>query len=145
MSLDEKHIPQDFTVDEQIAAAIRAHLRDGKLPCAQAFVVARQLGVAPLTVGLTADVLQIHLSRCQLGLFGYGGKKGWESGKTRFDTCEIPEGMEEAIRAAVDEDGNFACAKAWEIAAQFKKPKMYVGYLADKLGVRIAPCQLGAF
>ncbi len=145
MSLDEKQIPQDFTVDEQLAEAIRDHLRGGKLPCAQAFVVARQFDVSPKTVGLTADVLQIHLTRCQLGLFGYGGKKGWEGGKTRFDTCEIPPGMEAAIRAAVDEEGNFACAKAWEIAAQFKKPKMYVGYLADKLGVRISPCQLGAF
>ncbi len=144
MTLAEKTLPSDFVIDETLAAAIRAHLKEGKLPCASAFAIARTHNVTPLLVGQTADVLQIHLTRCQLGLFGYPGHaKGWAAAK--IAERAIPEGLEEAIRAAVDSDGNFACVKAWEIAARFGIPKMQVAYVADQMGIRFSPCQLGAF
>ncbi|MEA3341930.1 MAG: hypothetical protein U9R15_18360 [Chloroflexota bacterium] len=144
MTLAEKTLSSDFVVDETLAAAIRARLKEGKLPCASAFAIAREHGVTPLLVGQTADVLQIHLTRCQLGLFGYPGHaKGWTAAK--IAARAIPEGLDEAIRAAVDSDGNFACVKAWEIAASFGIPKMQVAYVADHIGIRFSPCQLGAF
>ena len=144
MTLAEKTLPPDFVVDETLATAIRARLKEGKLPCASAFAIAREHGVTPLLVGQTADALQIHLTRCQLGLFGYPGHaKGWAAAK--IAERAIPEGLEEAIRAAVDGDGNFACVKAWEIAARFGIPKMQVAYVADHMGIRFSPCQLGAF
>lgn len=148
MVLSAKQRPADFTVDDQIVAAIRERLTkeepEGKLPCAQAFVIARDLEIAPLVVGWHADALEIHLTRCQLGLFGYPGQvKGWEL--TDLAARPAPEGLEAALRAAVDDDDHLACAAAWEIAAQFEVPKMLVGYLADRMEIKITPCQLGAF
>ncbi len=144
MTLAEKALPSDFVIDETLAEAIRVHCKEGKLPCASAFAIAREHGVTPLLVGQTADALQIHLTRCQLGLFGYPGHaKGW--GAAKIAERAIPEGLEEVIRATVDADGNFACVKAWEIAARFGIPKMQVAYVADQMGVRFSPCQLGAF
>lgn len=144
MSLDEKPLPQDFVVDESIAEAIRAHLKDGKLPCAQAFKIAAEHQVEPLQVGQTADALRIHLTRCQLGLYGYPGhQKGWAV--TNIAEHPVPEGLEEALRETINEEGCIPCVKAWEIAAQFNIPKMHVGYVASQLDLRISPCQLGAF
>ena len=144
MSLEEKPLPTDFVVDESIAKAIRAHLKDDKLPCAKAFIVANSHNVTPITVGQTADALNIHLSHCQLGLFGYPGhKKGWPA--TNVANQPVPPGLEDAIRKAALDNGALACVNAWDIAAHFKISKMLVAYIADQMGVRIGPCQLGAF
>ena len=59
---------------EKLAAKIRGSLIDGQLRCATAFGVAGELGVQPLAVGLAANELDVALSHCQLGLFGYGPK-----------------------------------------------------------------------
>ncbi len=148
MTLSDKQHPADFTLDDRVVAAIQQRLTkdepQGKLPCAQAFIIARELEVAPLVVGQHADALEIHLTRCQLGLFGYPGeKKGWEM--TDLAARPAPDGLEAALRAAVDDDGHLACARLWEIAAQFEAPKMQVGYVADRMEIKITPCQLGAF
>ncbi len=144
MTLEEKTLPADFVVDENLAQAIRARTREGKLPCAVAFAIAAQQEVEPLLVGQTADVLQIHLSHCQLGLFGYpGGKKGWELAPSTPLT--MPDEIQAALRAAVTESGTLACAQLWELAAQFRVPKLRTGQLCDELGIKITPCQLGAF
>jgi len=42
---------------------------DGKLPCAVAFEIARELQVSPKNVGEAADKLGILVSKCQLGCF----------------------------------------------------------------------------
>ena len=144
MSLKEKTLPPDFVIDEDLAAAIRAQLQNDKLPCAKAFVVAEGQNVAPLKVGQTADALSIHLSHCQIGLFGYPGhKKGWPSANVADQP--VPPELKEAIRAAVSDNGALACVDAWKIAARVNISKMLVGYVADQMGVRIGPCQLGAF
>jgi len=143
MALDQKQRPPNFVIEARIADAIQAHTKENKLPCAQAFAIAEALGAHYLLIGQTADALEIHLSHCQLGLFGYPSGKGWVA--TKLAERPTPEGLEQAIREATDQDGNLACARAWEIAAHFRIPKMQVGYVADKLGIHIAPCQLGAF
>ena len=57
----------------------------------------------------------------------------------------VPDGLEDAIRAATDDENHLTCTQAWEIAADFGVPKMLVGYIADKMDVHIVQCQLGAF
>ena len=144
MGKKEKRLPDDFIIDAQIEAAIRARLTDGLLHCADAFAVAAQCDVPPSLVGQTVDALELRLDRCQLGLYGYPGHtKGWDA--TDIAAHAIPDGLEEAIRAALDADGKLTCPRAWAIAAHFAVPKMLVGYTADKMGVRIIQCQLGAF
>lgn len=153
MSLEDK--PNVNVIDEAVAQAIRKYLDDDKLPCATAFTIAKAQEIKPSLVGHTADALRIKLSRCQLGLFGYPGKTGWDLpnlvSNRPITEHPIPEGLETAIRDAAtapsDEatEHQLTCAKAWNLAARFNTPRMLVGYLADQLGVRIVACQLGAF
>ena len=144
MALEDKTLPVDFVVDPELATAIQTHLDGGNLPCAQAFVLAEAQAVAPLAVGQTADVLQIHLSRCQLGLFGYPGHtKGWEV--TNLADRPVPPELPPAIQAALNDAGILTCAAAWDIAARLRVPKMLVAYVATQMGIRVRGCQLGAF
>ena len=123
---------------------IQAALEQGQLPCERAFEVAKRLKVTPLQVGNASDEAHIALSRCQLGLFGYGPKSEGKH-KTVRALDKVPADLESAIRAAVKKDGNISCAAAWRIAAKLKVEKMTVSNAAETLGVRILPCQLGAF
>ena len=129
---------------ESIAEAVRGALVKGQLPCASAFVIAERLGVEPLRVGQEADALGVRLSKCQLGLFGYGPKA---EGRHRRVTLmqDLPPGLEEAINAALGEDGRLTCAAAWQISDQLDVPRQSVSDAAEGLCVRIGDCQLGAF
>jgi len=111
----------------------------GNLPCAVAFKIAAELGVSPAEIGKTVDLLDLRLSKCQLGLFGYQPAK-------KAVKARVPENlaMEGTIRNAL-EDGKLACREAWDIADRFKLPKMAVSGACEYLGIKIKPCQLGAF
>jgi hypothetical protein len=126
-----------------IAAAIREHLTDGNLPCADAFAVAAKERVTARSVGEAADMLSIRLARCQLGLFGYPGKKGWVG--AGVTVLAVPEGLEAAITAARDPDGHLTCVAAWRLADRFGTSRMQVGWIAEQMAVKIVSCQLGAF
>ncbi len=142
--MKDKQIPADFVVDAALAVAIEARVKEGKLACAQAFAIADSAQVAPLVVGQTADALSVGLDHCQLGLFGYPGHtKGWAV--STIADHPVPEGLEAALRSALDTDGKLPCVRAWQVAAEFAVPKMLVGYIADQMGIRIVQCQLGAF
>lgn len=144
MALDENKIPANFIIDEKIASNIRAKLSEGKLPCEQAIALAQALKIPPPELRKNADALKIHLSNCQLGLFGYPDKKkGWLS--NNIPQKPVPEGLEDALRATADAQKHLTCPQAWAVAAQFKVSRMQVGYLADRLGLRISACQLGVF
>lgn len=129
---------------ENISDAIRGALVDGQLPCAKAFVVARRLQVDPLRIGDEADALGISLSKCQLGLFGYGPKA--EGKHKRLKAMEnVPPKLAEAIRAAAGGAGKLPCAEAWRIAKEMHLSRQMVSNAVEGLGLRITPCQLGAF
>jgi len=120
--------------------AIRGVLVDGKLPCARAFVVAKETGVDPLEVGRVATKEEIKISRCQLGLFGYPeDDRPVEKMKDRV-TDELRKVVKERLV-----DGQLPCAVAWEIASELKIAKMLVAAAAEDLKVRIRACQLGCF
>ena len=53
------------TLEEELQAS----LVDSKLPCAEAFRIAKQFKVAPRQVGDAANKLNIKISSCQLGCF----------------------------------------------------------------------------
>jgi hypothetical protein len=58
-----------------------------------------------------------------------------------------PEGLKELERAvlAAVKDGYIACPAAWKVAADRNVPKIAVGAMMDKLGLRFTDCQLGCF
>ena len=125
--------------DNRVAAAVQELAQEGKLSCADAFRVARELGMAPSEVGKAADELGVRLARCQLGLFGYG-----EPRRIVEPAAEVSPELERAIREGLILD-RLPCAVAWAIAARFGIPKLEVSNAAEKLAVRIGQCQLGAF
>ncbi len=128
---------------ESLAQAIRDALVDGMLPCAEAFRIAKALKVAPAEVGSAADAMDIRVSRCQLGLFGYGPKA---EGKHRIvqPLAEVPPEVAEAIKARLT-DGRLPCAEAWAVAKRLGWARLEVSGAAEALEVRISRCQLGCF
>lgn len=57
------------TKENEVARAVRAAAEEGRLPCARALELARQLEVSPARVGEWADRLGIKIVSCQLGCF----------------------------------------------------------------------------
>jgi len=136
---DGRPIDATGTADRTLAAEIEKRAPEGVLPCAVAFDIAKILEVSPREVGRAADQVRCKLTKCQLGLFGYAPQKKIVSAKLPADA-----GIPEAIRTQTA-DGHLSCAAAWEIADRFAVRKMVVSAACEALGIKIKPCQLGAF
>ncbi len=134
----QKHGP-DARPDPKIAEAVEARRGEKGLACAVAFDIAKTLGVLPMDVGKTADLLGCRLIKCQLGLFGYSPEK-------KIVRPERPE--DPAIVQAIEDaakNGRISCKQTWEIADRFGVRKMTVSGACEAVGMKIKPCQLGAF
>jgi len=129
---------------ENLAEAIKKALVKGQLPCAAAFVIAAEAGLEPLQVGEEADRLEIRLSNCQLGFFGYGPKAEGKHRRVK-PMQDVPAELAGAIRGALGADGKLSCTAAWQISARLGLPKQTVSDAVEGLGLRISQCQLGAF
>ena len=133
-----KHTPGEKP-DPRIAVALRERAPEGRVSCAEAFAVAAELAAEPAEVGKTADLLGMRLTHCQLGLFGYAPEKAIVKPADRV----APE-LEKQIREGL-EDGRLSCLRAWGIAGELGLARLAVACAAEALGIRIRPCQLGAF
>jgi hypothetical protein len=134
----DKH-GSDTQLSERIKDQIDRRAKNNALPCALAFKIADELNVSAAEVGKTADLLEIMLVKCQLGLFGYSPEK-------KIVKPQTPENqnMESIIRDSLV-DGKLSCERAWEISRSLDVPKMTVSAVCEHLKIKIAPCQLGAF
>ncbi len=135
-SFKEKH--PNAEPDPEIAEALRNASEKGTLSCAAAAKMADYLRKDMATIGMHLDLLNIQLTRCQLGLFGY------PQGRILNAALAVPPDIERAIRAALLE-GRLPCIASWEIARRFAVPKMEVAAICETLKIKIKPCQLGAF
>jgi hypothetical protein len=127
------------SANEKIKNQIIRRTQNNELPCAVAFKIATELDVSAAEVGRTADLMEIMLVKCQLGLFGYTPNK--KIVKPR--AAENPD-LEAAIRDACV-NGKLSCKNAWEIARRFDVSKMSVSAVCEHLHIKVKPCQLGAF
>ena len=57
---------------------------------------------------------------------------------------ELIAQIEGTIKSSLEE-GYLPCPIAWEIAKEYNIPKIAVGEIADRLGIRVTNCQLGCF
>ncbi|MGD2207386.1 MAG: hypothetical protein PVH17_11475 [Anaerolineae bacterium] len=130
-------------MDERLHRAIRDHLIDGKLPCSQAFAIAERLNTKPLTVGLAANEAEIHISRCQLGLFGYGPKAEGKH-KIVHPMDEVPERLAARLRAQADKDG-ITCKTIWQVADGLNYKRIEASSAVEAMGLKVTRCQLGCF
>jgi hypothetical protein len=133
-----KH-PSGGPSDPKIVEAVRSRALQGGLPCSTAFEIAEELSVKPLDVGRSADLLDLRICRCQLGLFGYEPEK-----RIVKPLPSVDDELCKAIRAYLPED-RLPCAAAFNLAEKFKLAKLTVSSTCETLGIRIGSCQLGAF
>ena len=136
-----KHAP-GATPNEKIAAAIKAKASEGGITCGMAESIANDLSVAMAEVGQTADLLELKIRKCQLGLFGWGAKQ--KHGK---DICAA-EAVSEDLKLALNEvtkDGIVTCAGLWDIAAGLGVERKQVSTACETLNLKIRGCQLGTF
>jgi len=124
-----------------IESKILATLRDGRLPCAFAFRLAAENGWTPAQVGAETNRLDVRISRCQLGLFGYESFR--QKGLIQ-QVAEVPGDMTVSLRAAAV-DGAITCSALWRIAEDHGLPRMAIACAAETLELRVSPCQLGCF
>ena len=130
-------------MNEDISRKIKLYPQEGQLPCAVAHYIAAELNTDPQQVGETANDLGVRMTQCQLGLFGYA-KKGTPAYKILRPKEDVPEPLAQALGQSAA-DGRIACARLWEIAAQFDLSRHQVGSAANSLGLKVKPCQLGCF
>ncbi|HUH65194.1 MAG TPA: hypothetical protein VLZ07_02075 [Syntrophales bacterium] len=126
-------------LDPKIARSLEKKISDGKISCARATAIAAELGVSMNEVGVSIDLMEIELEKCQLGLFGYGEKK-----LIVKPADNVPVDLEKVIRNALA-GGRLPCAAAWRIAEELGVAKMDVSSACETLKIKIKPCQLGAF
>jgi hypothetical protein len=130
-------------VEDRLHQALHDRLEDGRLPCNQAFAIAKTLGTDPLTVGFAANGADIRVSRCQLGLFGYGPKK---EGKHKIVQAldEVPERLAARLRDRAT-GSDITCAAMWEVADGLGFKRLEASSAAEAMGLRVSHCQLGCF
>ena len=138
-SFASKHAGKGMKVDEQISAAIQAKAINGEISCSNAMDIAKKLNRGIDVVGVNIDLAELHINKCQLGLFGFTPEK-----RTVKAAASVSPELEEAIRKAL-QDGCLPCITAWEIADAQKIPRMDVAAACEKLCIKIKPCQIGAF
>lgn len=134
-----KHRRSGAVINEAVRREFLRRGLTGKLPCAIAFDICAALGVSPREVGQTADLMDLPLVKCQLGLFGYAPRKKIVS---PLPVVDAP--MKQAIEAELKDD-RLACKTAWQIAEDLGVHKLKIARACETLHVKIAPCQLGAF
>lgn len=134
----QKHHPNSRP-DPKIKDALISRGVDSEIPCALAFEIAKGLGVAPEEIGRTADMLDIPLAKCQLGLFGYKPEKKIIKAEDTTD-----QELKDAVVGST-ENNRLSCAVAWQLADRFKISKSMIGNVCQANGVQIKECRLGAF
>jgi hypothetical protein len=138
-------------MDQQLQQVMLEHLEDGRLPCSQAFAIAQDLKIEPLTVGLAANEAGVRVSRCQLGLFGYGPKA---EGKHKIVHAmdKVPERLAARLRAEAEvslqstsAEPGITCAGVWRAADDLGYSRMKASSAVEAMGLKVTRCQLGCF
>jgi hypothetical protein len=133
-----KH-PKDTKIDEDLKKEILEQVKNNSISCKKAEEIAGGMGFMLQETGKAIDVLNINITKCQLGLFGYG-----EAKKIVEPAKEIAPELKESITSSLENE-RLSCSAAWEIAGKFNISRMKVASACEALNIKIKPCQLGAF
>lgn len=141
----ERKVSHPMNDTSDIQSQIQAHL-DAKeqLTCEAAHLIAYELGTDPLSVGDQATANGVRITRCQLGFFGYAAQKGMPGYKIVRKLNHVPQAVTAAVRE-VAKNGQVSCAELWQIGQALGISKADMGNMAETLGVKVRPCQLGCF
>ncbi|MCX7678176.1 MAG: hypothetical protein N2316_03065, partial [Spirochaetes bacterium] len=104
-----------------------------------AFSIAQRFFKSPDEIGKAIDFLAIKITKCQLGLFGYGKVK-----KIIKPAEHVPTHLYELL-IEVAHDNRISCKALWDVANRAGIAKFEAACACEKLGIKITECQLGAF
>lgn len=130
---------ESAVLNENVAAALEKDIKDRQISCAAAHKVANTMALSPTDIGMALDLMEVRLVHCQLGLFGYAPEKRVVKKADRWDDV-----LKKEIRQALQDD-RLPCADAWSIARRQGVSRMAVANVCEALGIKVRPCQLGAF
>lgn len=124
---------------EEIAEKIKSHSHNGAITCSAAHQVCKALILPPSEIGIQIDLLELRITECQLGLFGYS------NGEKRINPeIDISPDLENRLEKE-SIDGRISCLSCWNIAGSLKTKRLDIGSACEKKNIRIKPCQLGSF
>ena len=123
----------------QLGDTMKASLKDGYLPCAVAFQMAKEAQIPKVAVGEMTDRLGVRVTNCQIGCF--------KVDKTIHDTSthEDPDDGIVSKLNALKETNELTCAKVFDLAEQLKSTPMAIADAANLRDLKISSCQLGCF
>ena len=133
-----KH-PPGTKLDSRIAEMVKQKISDGKITCTAAHKIAGELNVSPAEVGVVIDLLEKRISKCQLGLYGYGPQR-----KIVRPADSVSLQLKKAIEESLV-NNLLSCFSSWEIAKRFAISKTDVCAACETFKIKISSCQLGAF
>jgi len=118
---------------------VKASLKDGYLPCAVAFKIAKEAQVPKVAVGEMTDRLGIRVTNCQIGCF--------KVDKTIHDNSaheDLDDGIVSKLNV-LKENNELTCANVFGLAQQLKSTPMAIADAANLRDLKIHNCQLGCF
>jgi len=123
----------------ELESVVKASLKDGYLSCPVAWGIARKSNVPKIVVGEITDRLGIRITNCQLGCF--------KIEKTPYDNSSYSniDGEICNILKELHETDQLTCAKAFELARQFKLKPIVIANETSARSLKIRGCQLGCF
>jgi hypothetical protein len=124
---------------ERLESAVKTALKDGYLPCAVGWKIAKEIAIPRIAVGAVMDKLGVRITDCQLGFFKVESIAHVGTA-SREPSPEITTGLRE-----LDAANNLTCLATFELARRLKTTPMRVSEAANILGLRIRACQLGCF
>jgi len=133
-----KH-PSGTVARPEITAAVKKKMRRGEISCASAHGIAMALAVSPQEVGVSIDLLECRINKCQLGLFGHTPEKKIlrpsEEGSPELEKFILNESR----------DGRITCEAIWNMAEAMGISKIEAASACEALKIKINRCQLGSF
>ncbi len=135
----KKH--QGIEIDKTIEEKLKKKAVDEKISCPAIHSIAKELSILPEKTGVQADLLELRLNCCQLGLFGWEGEP---KGKLIDKNIKVPDDLEKELNTTA-KDNRLTCTECWNIAKKLKIKKLDVGSACENKGIKIKKCQLGAF
>ena len=136
-----KHTP-GTNPDEKLAAAVKTKVVNNGITCGATEAIAKDLGLAMAAVGQTADLLELKIHKCQLGLFGWGAEQ--KHGKDIRAVETVAEDLKDVLSTTARE-GVVTCAELWGIASRLGIERKKASSACETLNLKIRGCQLGTF
>jgi len=136
-----KHTEQ--SISPEITNALEKKAVEGRISCAAIHAIASSFHMPPWEVGVQADLIELRLTLCILGLFGHEHETHGNRKSLDLHVHLSSELKEALLKQA--KDNKISCIECWDIARQLTFTPSHVSSACEKMGIKIKPCQIGAF